>query len=457
MSYDSGPTMTSPSRQIAAFLADSLRRKVSAAQRHVTYRALLDTYAVALAGFTDDAPRIAAAHLEEVHGVGSASAWGTGERLPAEAAAWLNGIAGHVLDYDDMLPPLVGHPSVAMIPALVALSQQTGADGMRFSAAYIAGYEVLAAISPSMAMKHVMKGWHSTASIGVLGATAACSVLLGLTEEQTANAIGLAVTQAAGNRQNFGTMAKSFQVGQCNAAAVRAALLAQKGFTAPHDAIEGKYGFLALYGENEDLADGFATLGRRPLALDTVGIDVKKYPCCYAIHKALDGVLSLRRAHDLTWDNVERIEIVSQTRGLQPLTYTDPQSGLEGKFSMEYSIAAAMLDGKIQLSSFDDVQVARPEIKARLTRVTKSEAPSPMLPRWATVKIALKNGSAVEQHVTTSRGDAQDPLTDEELIVKAEDCFSYVGRKASAQDIAAKVFGLDKRRVRDVITVGKAT
>lgn len=448
--------MISPGRQIAAFLAGPLRRDVSAAQRHVTYRALLDTYAVTLAGFTDEAPRIAAAHLEELRGIGGASAWDTGERLPVEAAAWLNGIAGHVLDYDDMLPPLVGHPSVAMIPALVALSQQTGADGARFSSAYIAGYEVLAAISPPMALKHVMKGWHSTASIGVLGATAACSVLLGLTEEQAANAIGLAVTQAAGNRQNFGTMAKSFQVGQCNAAAVRAALLAQKGFTAPHDAIEGKYGFLALYGDNEDIADALARLGETPLAFDTIGIDVKKYPCCYAIHKALDGVLTLRRAHELTWDNVERIEIVTQTRGLQPLTYTDPQSGLEGKFSMEYSIAAAMLDGRIQLSSFDDAQVARPQVKARLTQVTKREASSPMLPRWATVRIALKNGSAVEQHVTTSRGDAQDPLTDADLVEKAEDCLSYGGREASARAIASKMFDLDKRRVRDVIPVGKA-
>lgn len=447
--------MTSPGRQLAAFLAGALHREVAPAQRHMTYRALLDTYAVALAGFTDEAPRIAAAHLGELRGCGSASAWGTNERLPAESAAWLNGIAGHVLDYDDMLPPLVGHPSVAMIPALVALSQQTGADGLRFSAAYIAGYEVLAAMSPPMALKHVMKGWHSTASIGVLGATAACSVLLGLTEEQAAHAIGLAVTQAAGNRQNFGTMAKSFQVGQCNAAAVRAALLAQKGFTAPHDAIEGKYGFLALYGDNENLEEAFAGLGKAPLAFDTIGIDVKKYPCCYAIHKALDGVLALRATHSLNWDSVERIEIVTQTRGLQPLTYTDPQSGLEGKFSMEYAVVAAMLDGRIQLSSFDDARVARPEVKARLMRVTKREAPSPMLPRWATVRIVLQNGSAVEQHVTTSRGDAQDPLTDAELVEKAEDCLSYGGCAASAREMASRIFDLDKRRVRDVIPAGK--
>ncbi len=447
--------MTSASRRIASFLADFSGRELSAAQRHVTYRALLDTYAVAVAAHRDHAPRIAASHLDEVRGVGSASAWGTNERLPAEAAAWLNGIAGHMLDYDDMLPPLVGHPSVAMIPALAALSQMTGANGARFSAAYIAGYEVLAAISPVMALPHVVKGWHSTSSIGVLGATAACSVLLGLDAEQATNAIGLAVTQAAGNRQNFGTMAKAFQVGQCNAAAVRAALLAQKGFTAPHDAIDGKYGYLALYAEREDLSVALAALGKEPLAFDTVSIDVKKYPCCYAIHKALDGVLSLRKAHGLTWETVQGIDIVTQARGLQPLTYTDPKNGLEGKFSMEYSVAAAMLDGKIQLSTYDDPQVSRPGVKALLTKVTKSEAKSPMLPRWSTVKIGLKNGKTLEQHVTTSRGDAQDPITDDELIEKVEDCFSYGGYEASARNLAADVFGMAGRRIIDVIPVGR--
>jgi len=447
--------MTSVGMRIASFLADFPHREVSAAQRHITYRALLDTYAVAVAAHKDDAPRIAASHLGELRGIGNATAWGTNERLPVEAAAWLNGIAGHMLDYDDMLPPLVGHPSVAMIPALVALSQATGADGARFSAAYIAGYEVLATISPVMALPHVMKGWHSTASMGVLGATAACSVLLGLNAEQAANAMGLAVTQAAGNRQNFGTMAKSFQVGQCNASAVRAALLAQKGFTAPHDAIDGKYGYLALYAANEDLSDALSVLGKTPLAFDTVSIDVKKYPCCYAIHKALDGVLSLRKEHNLTWDNVQGIDIVTQTRGLQPLTYTDPKSGLEGKFSMEYSIAAAMFDGKIQLSTYDDLQVARPGVKAQLASVTKREAQSPMLPRWATVKMQLKNGKTLERHVTTSRGDAQDPLTDDELIEKVEDCFAYGGYEASARELAATMFGMAERRVRDVFPGGR--
>ena len=148
--------------------------------------------------------------------------------------------------------------------------------------------------------------------------------LLGLNERQIVHALGLAVAQAAGNRQNFGTMGKSFQVGQCNAAALRAALLAQGGFDAPLDAIDGKYGFMTLYAGREDLSASLATLGNVPLEFDLIGIDVKKYACGYAIHRALMACSSLRAQHGLTLSSVESIDITTNARNLEPLTYSDP-------------------------------------------------------------------------------------------------------------------------------------
>lgn len=443
--------MIPASKRIAAFAARFCDVPLSAAQRHIVYRAVLDTIAVAVAGRNDPASRIAGEYLRDVSGTGKASAWTSGRLLPPESAAWLNGIAGHVLDYDDMLPPMRGHPSVAMLPALVALAQATGADGRRFSSAYIAGFEVLAKISEVMAIKHNSTGWHATSALGILGAATACSVLLGLNEPQICHALGLAVTQAAGNRQNFGTMAKSFQVGQCGAAAVRATLLAQAGFDAPADAIDGKYGYMTLYADREDLSENLDALGSFPLEFDRIGIDVKKYPCGYAIHRALDGVLSLRAKHHLTLDAVESVEIATNARNLEPLTFTNPENELEAKFSMEYPVAAALLDGKIMLSSFNDENVVRPEIKAFLPRIRKQEGPGAMLPRWATVKMRLSNGATLEEHTTSSRGDAQNPLTDDELIEKAQDCFSYGGVDWQAHSFAASVFDLSNSRLDDAI------
>lgn len=442
------------SARIAAFGAGFASAPLTPAQRHQAYRAMLDTIACAIAGRGDDAPRLAADYMRGFAGAGAvtpATVWATGETLHPEGAAFVNGVAAHVLDYDDVMTPMRGHISVAMVPALAALAQTTGADGMRFSVAYLAGFELMAKFARVMALPHYSRGWHSTSALGVLGATLACSVLLGLSETQTSHALGLAVAQAAGSRQNFGAMAKSFQAGQCNAAAVRAVLMAQAGFTASPDAIDGKFGYLALYASGEDVSPALSALGIAPLEIDAMGIDIKKYPCCYAIHRALDGVLALRKAHALTPVNVAKIEITNSAGGLDALLPQPPMNGLQAKFNMAYCLSAALMDGAIQLASFDDGQVMRPEVRTLLPKVSLREAPGAILPRWSHVRIELVSGRVLEQRVNTARGDAGDPLSDAELIEKVTDCFAYGNFAADAGAFAQHVFGLSKQRVGDVI------
>jgi 2-methylcitrate dehydratase PrpD len=443
------------SQQIAAFARRFACAPLSDTQRHQAYRALLDTVAVAIAGRNDEAPRLAAAYMRGLASAGngtlSTTLWATGEALHPECAAFANGVTAHVLDYDDVMTPMRGHISVAMVPALTALAQSTGADGVRFSTAYLAGFELMAKFSRLMALPHYSRGWHSTSALGVLGATLACSVLLGLDQTQTSHALGLAVAQAAGSRQNFGAMAKSFQAGQCNAAAVRSALLAQAGFTASPDAIDGKYGYLALYGAGEDASPVLAALGNEPLEIDAMGIDIKKYPCCYAIHRALDGLLALRKSHALTTANVAKIEIINSAGGLDALLPNPPTNGLEAKFNMAYCMSAALADGVIRLASFDDAQVMRAEIRAFLPKVSLEEASGTILPRWSNVRVTLDNGQILEQRVNTARGDAGDPLSDAELVEKVADCFNYGGFDLDVHAFAQRVFGLTTIRVDDAI------
>jgi 2-methylcitrate dehydratase PrpD len=439
------------SERIAAFGAAFASTPLTPAQRHQTYRAMLDTMAVAVAGRNDEAPRLAAAYQRGCSGAGPATVWATGETLHPEGAAFANGVAAHVLDYDDVMTPMRGHISVAMVPALCALAQTNGASGEQFSTAYLAGFELMAKFARVMALPHYSRGWHSTSALGVLGATLACSVLLGLNETQTAHALGLAVAQAAGSRQNFGAMAKSFQVGQCNAAAVRAALMAQSGFTAAPDAIDGKFGYLALYASGEAMSPALSRLGTPPLEIDTMGIDIKKYPCCYAIHRALDGLLALRKAHALTPANVAGIAITNSAGGLDALLPQPPTNGLQAKFNMAYCMSAALTDGAIRLASFDDAQVMRPEIRALLPKVSLQEAPGAILPRWSHVRIEHAGGEVLEQRVNTARGDAGDPLSDAELIEKVADCFASGHFAANAGACAQRAFGLADGRVGDAI------
>ena len=236
------------------------------------------------------------------------------------------------------MTPMRAHVSATLVPALTALAGVREVTGGQYAAAFIAGFEVMAKFAHVMALDHYSKGWHSTSALGVLGTTTACAVLLGLDETQIVNALGLAVAQAAGSRENFGFMAKSFQAAQCAQAAVRAALLAQAGFDAAPTAIDGRYGYMSLYAGREDMGPALSQLGEGELEIVRTGLDVKKYPCCYALHRGLDALFTLRREHGLTLDAVERIDVLTSARGLEALITGEPLTGLEAKFSMPYAL-----------------------------------------------------------------------------------------------------------------------
>ncbi|WP_422678171.1 MmgE/PrpD family protein [Blastococcus brunescens] len=194
---------------------------------HAVARAFLDTFAVAVAASGDPVDAVLRGYA--TGSTGPASLWAGTGTATTEHAALVNGAVGHVLDYDDVNSPMRGHPSIALLPPLVAAAEAIGADGRRLSAAYAVGFEVIVKLSRACALDHYARGWHSTTTIGLLGATAAVAHLTGLPRDAVRDALGLSVAQAAGTRQNFGTMAKSFQAGACGVAALRSVALAGEG------------------------------------------------------------------------------------------------------------------------------------------------------------------------------------------------------------------------------------
>lgn len=416
---------SSAAQRIAAFVVAFDPESVTEALLESVARSLFDTHAVAIGGFGEPAAVRARAYVEALGWpTGGATVWGLGERTVPETAALLNGITAHVLDYDDVNSPMRGHPSVVLWPALVALGEHRDLAGSRLASAYVVGFEVLVKLSRAMAEHHYALGWHSTPGLGTLAATAACAHLLELDEEATAHALGLAVAQTAGTRQNFGSDAKSFQAGQACAAAIRATSLAEQGFTAGSEAIDGAGGFLSLYGgKNEAFARQLNDLGQCPLELLASGIEVKKYPMCYAAHRALDGILDLHAMHGLTLNSVVRVDVRSSRDGLIPLIYHRPQDGLQAKFSIEYAVAAALSDGALRLSSFRDEQVQRPEIQAFFERVDAHEVSESLFPRFVELIVTLDNGNQLRRRIDALRGSAELPLRDDDLIAKAQDCY----------------------------------
>jgi 2-methylcitrate dehydratase PrpD len=439
-------------------IADYVQRVDAAAQTpeqiHTVARAFLDTVGAALAGQREPASQVALAYGRQ-QGRGAAwegTVWATGERLPLETAGLVNGTMGHVLDYDDLMSPLRAHLSVAFLPLLVGLAEHDGSTGRELAAAYIVGFEVAHALALPMVSEHYALGWHSTLSVGGIAATAAGAHLLRFSQEQTVNALGLAVAQASGTRANFGTMAKSFQAGQVSAAAARALGLARLGFDASAAAIDGESGYLTLYARGEDVRDSLAALGSGVPSLDLHGMDVKKYPLCYATHRVLDGLLDLRAAHGLTLADVERVQVRVNRHGLKPLLHHLPQTGLEGKFSMEYAVAAVLLDGEVVLGSFTDAMVQRADAQAFFAQVTASEGDGPAMPRWAEVTLHLRDDRVLEQRIDVLRGGADAPLSDASLCAKVRDCLAYGGVSAARADaLIAAAFAWADLPVRVVL------
>lgn len=428
--------------------------------------AFADTFAVAIAGAKETAAVRALKYARlfqvggnqrEAAGASAAYLWGQRASAGLETAALYNGILAHVLDYDDVAAPMSGHPSVALFPSLFALAEARDLSGRDVITAYVVGFEVMCRMGRALSNVHYQRGWHLTSSLGAIGSAVACCHLLKLGTQEIQNAIGLAVAQTAGTRQNFNTDAKAFQGGACSAAGLRAALLAETGFGASVKALDGPMGFTSLYSAGEGLTAELLKMGKEPLEIGVWGIEAKQYPACYVTHRAITGIFELRKNHHLRASDIDRIEIETSAEGLAPLIGRVPVNGLEGKFSIEYIVALAIIDGEVGLSSFTDDAVSRPEIRSLMRRVTARETDSPMLPRWTTVKLVFSDGSKLEKHIENLRGGANDPLTLEEMITKVTDCLRWAGSRLSAPQLIDLGLALNNASVRQIVAELKSS
>ncbi|HKF79067.1 MAG TPA: MmgE/PrpD family protein [Candidatus Dormibacteraeota bacterium] len=412
--------------------------------------AIVDTVGVILAGLDEPVSRIAAETVAEDGGAAQASWLGTDLRTTAESAAFLNGISGHALDYDDVSVSVTGHPSVVVLPAALATAELTGASGAAVLEAYVVGVEVMAALGRAIGPAHYRTGWHATSTLGALGAAVAAGRLLRLDAPRLAAALGVAVSQASGSRRNFGTMTKPFHAGHAARCGVAAARLAGRGLTADPAAIEAPLGLFDLlaYGEGHPEAVG-PSLGN-PYDLAAAGLSVKKYPCCFAIHRAADAVLDLRAARRLDPDEIDAVEVTAPVGAVSPLIHDRPATGLEGKFSMQYALAAALLDGGLGLSGFSDAAVGRPDAQRLLARVTVREDPSipvgpnPIEEGHVTVVLRLRGGESVARRVDQPRGAPAHPLAAGELSAKFRDCAARALGPEQAEAALARLRAIER-------------
>jgi 2-methylcitrate dehydratase PrpD len=399
---------------------------------------IVDTVGCILAGSNSEMLEPLAHYLADSEEAGPHVVAGTSVRTSAARAALANGSFGHALDFDDVLSMMPAHPSTVVLPALfVALREAT--TGAEILDAYAIGVEVGAKIGLGISNAHYRRGFHATGTLAIFSAVAALCRLMKLDEPVMRAAFGIAASMASGVRCNFGTMTKPFHAGWAAHNAVIAVRLARCGMTAHPSALEAKAGFVEAYGtEQSDMSRTVAALAK-PFVFVSPGIALKKYPCIYALHRPIDGLLVLREKLALTPENVDFIECRVAPGVFRPLLSKLPATGLEAKFSMDYVLAVAALDGRYDLAAFEDPAATRPILQGLYPRTRKIEDPrclgdeqdaksrSAGTLGFVEVTVRRKDGAQETLRVDKPRGSPEKPLTWDEIREKFLDCAHHAG------------------------------
>ncbi len=409
---------------------------------HAAKGAIMDCLGCAVAGSREPLADILCRFVRANGGSPVASVVARGFKTSTPDAALINGAMAHALDYDDITQVTKTHPSATLLPAALALAEETGATGQDMLLAYMLGFEVACSVGETLSPAYYDDlGWHPTGPLGALGAAVAASRILKLDQAQTAMAVSLAASQAAGLRQNFGTMTKPFHAGAAARAGVVAAKLAQGGFTAGADAVEGRFGFIRAFsgGAGFDPEQVLHTLGKKCYLVES-GIEVKKYPCCGSAHLALDAAFRLLNRQRIDPAQVERIEVKVDFDPPRSLIHSRPKAALEGKFSMEYCLAAALLDRQVGLGTFTDQQVLRPEAQDLIGKVHMHRIPGHEgQPSWSEgyheVEVKFQDGQVLKERAARANTGALRGVTLQDIQAKFRDCAAGVLTPSAIEEL----------------------
>jgi 2-methylcitrate dehydratase PrpD len=443
-------------QEVARFVAKTKYRDLSEDVIAAARGFILDGIGVALAGSTDECSRIVQAQIRQMGGKEEATVLGTALSVPMARAALANGVAAHAMDYDDTqlstskqaVYGLLTHPTTPVLNAALAVAEKNKTSGKDLLLAYVLGVEVECRIADAINPRHYQSGFHSTATMGGLGAAMAVGKILRLKEQALVRTLGIAASMASGLRENFGTMTKPLHAGRAAENGVTAALLAQSGFTAATNILEAPRGFYNAMAGGYDESKIAGRLGRPYFMLDP-GISIKPYPSGSLSHPAQDLILDLVKQNDVLADDIDSIQVGTNSNVPNALIYPMPRNALEGKFSIPFCMAIAVLERKAGIAQFQDAKVHSRKVIDLMKRVTlvvddELEALGYDQVR-SRIRIELKDGRTIEGRYDVARGHPEKPMSWTELGEKFHDCASLVLARKNAEDVMAFVARLEQR------------
>ncbi len=374
--------------------------------------------------------------------------------MPARFAAFANGMAIHADDFDDTqlavakdrVYGLLMHPTAPVLPAVLAIAERMGKSGADLTTAYHVGIEVCCKVAEAVAPRHYQDGFHTTGTCGVFGAAAGVANMLGMDAKTTAVTLGLAGSQSAGFRENFGSMTKPFHPGRSAESAILAADLVQRGFSATSVILEARRGFYHAAAGGYDDAAIRGKLGA-PWTFAMPGISIKPYPSGSLTHPGMSLLARLIEQHDIHPDQVVKLRVGTNNHMPTTLLHNDPKNELQAKFSMPFSMAILLLRRRAGLEDYTDATVLSPEIQALMQKIdfhVDPEADAAGFDKMTTIlEIQMDDGRVIRDQADFGKGSPADPMSWEEVADKFTGCARYGGLAPHAiADVIAMVADL---------------
>ena len=426
-------------RTLARYIVQSKPGDIPVPVRHEAARALLNWSGCAIGASRHETIENMLAAVLPFAGPAQAGILGRSERVDILHAALVNGVSSHVFDFDDTHARAI-HPSAPVYPALLALAEWKGISGADLVHAFVVGVEAECRVGLSVFPEHYNVGWHITGTAGVFGAAAAAGKLLGLNEQQMAWALGIAATQSSGLREMFGSMCKSLHPGRAAQNGLMAALLASSNFTSSEQAIEAKRGFGHVMSTRFDPSVITAEWGQRYELSSNM---YKPFACGLVVQGTIDGCIQLRNEYKLAPEMIERVDLRVSPIVLELTAKENPQTGLEGKFSVFHAAAVALHFGMAGEAQFSDACVLDPSVVA-LRRKVKIEADTSIGRVQSHVFIRLKDGRTLERRVEHALGTLERPMSDADLETKFRALVDGILTRQQCNEVIRLCWGVEE-------------
>ncbi|AUV80789.1 MmgE/PrpD family protein [Salinigranum rubrum] len=439
---------------LARFVEETSLTDVPDDVRQKAKEAITDLVGVAVYGSYHEVGERVASYVDATFAEGTATVFGRGDASPP-GAALANASFGHAVDFDDTFESIVIHPTSPVFSAALAVGEQVDATGPEVLTAYVVGVEAAYRTGHSTYPEHYENGWHSTGTVGTFGATAAAASVMGLPTEQVRHAFGIAASGSSALKKNFGTMTKPLHSGHAAQMGVRAATLAAEGFTADPSVFEGKigYGTVMTPGGTYDPDELTEDLGETWAVMD---IGYKPYPSGVITHAAMDALREIVVDHDLEPEDVETVTVALDDAASEMLHHANPETGLEAKFSIEFCLASVLLERDPGIHEFTDEYVTAPATREQTRKVTRAFEENLFGGNYANyaarVEVTTVEGERLSNEMIHAPGSPNNPLSEERLRAKFDECARDVLSDADADDAYEAIMDLESDDAVDRLT-----